>query len=451
MRSPHCFVPLTLLVASLTTACGNKSQDATPSPSASPTASGPEAEIHNAPPSPFSVVLESAKPLVFSGMTGGIVVADEQHTHVATQVAGAEITLASMFDGLPQEGKPLRFQGKLPGSVWLWFEVPAEGKNSPKNPLFRLDNRKKTWKKWTDDWKPLLASWSNNRVLSMSTSSGKLKIRVVEPHRDKPEADWPSAKLGDETCEKSIKVEGLTTWASGDVFAAGHCKASGGARKYVLVHWPVASANAAASASAGPAPTPPGPLPSASAAVPTAAASAAAVEPDAPSPELVDAGVTDAGEAPVVDIGVHGVVHVFPDAPAQIEHRDLVTQADQSVWALANARDGAAHLYRFDGQTAVSEELPKAVDGAGRSIAAADDGTLWFVTEREIWKRAPAAQWEKVPPPTGHWREAGPKWDFSSVWSTKGDVWIAGTFTSAKGGHHVVLRLRASKDTVMMP
>lgn len=451
MRSFRSLAPFALLCTFLVPACGNKSQDGTPTPSASSSTSGPAAEIPEAPPSPFSVVIESAKPLVLGELGAGIAVTNTSQTLLATQIGGAELSLGPMPEGLPEQGNVIRFQGKLPGSVWLSFEVPAEGKTPIKNPLFRLDTRKKSWKKWTDDWKPLLTAWSNGRVLSMSTSSGKLKIKVVEPYRDKLEADWPSPRLGDEACEKSLRLEGLVASAAGDVYGAGFCKAGGSARKYILVHWPIVTAAPAASASSGPAPAPP-PAPSAEAiAAPPSASASAMPENDAPPADIADAGAPDAGEVAVPDIGVHGEVLILPDAPAQIEHRDLAPAGESDVWILAKNREGVAYFYRFDGKSIVVEEGPKPLLGEAQSIAVADDGAVWFVSTREIWKKAAAGAWEKVQPPSGHWREADPKWDFGSVWAAKGDVWIAGKHSSAKGEHHVVLRLRASKEPITMP
>lgn len=447
MRSPRCFAPVALLAAFFSIACSNKSPDSTTSPSASPSAPpSPSGDVVDAPPSPFSVLLESPKPLVVSGLAAGIAAANDARTHLATALAGGEATLGPMPDGLPADGKIVRFDGKLPNSLWLSFEVPAESKGSPKNPLFRFDTRKKTWKKWTDDWKPLLSAWSNQRVLSMSTSSGKLKIKVVEPHRDKPDADWPSAHLGDDVCEKSLKLEALTTWPVGDVFAAGHCKAGGTARKYVLLHWPAPNAAPAASASSGPVSAP---APSASAAA--RPDGSAMPDQDPPSSEIVDGGVGDAGEAVVPDIGVHGEVWPIPDAPSNLSTRSLVAQADKEVWVLGQARDGAPQLYRSEGKTIVADLLPKAIEGEAKGIAVGDDGTLWFVSTHEIWKRPLSGEWEKVPPPSGHWREAGPKWEFSGVWAAKNDVWIAGKHASTKADHYVVLRLRSVKETTTMP
>lgn len=458
MRLSSPVLVTALFSAAMLPACTSKPQDETPNPAPSASESSASVEIPNAPPSPFMVVLESPKALVFSGLGAGIAVTNDARTHLATQMGAAEMIMGTMPEGLPSEGKVLRFDGKLPGSLWLSFESPAEGKASPKTPLFRLDTKKKTWKRWTDDWKPLLSPWSSNRVLSMSTSSGKLKIKVVEPHRDKPDADGPSVRIGDETCEKSLRLVGMTTLANGDVFAAGHCKAGGGSRAYVLVHWPIANAHAAPSATASA-----GPTPIASAVAPIAPASSASAapntsavaEPAPPNPESLDAGIVDGGAdggaeiAP--DIGIHGEVLTVPNAPASLEHRDMVAQGEKDVWVLAAERHGAGHLYRFDGTALGAEELPKEMDGAPRAIAAADDGVLWLVSTSEIWKRLAAGTWEKVPPPTGRWPEPAPKWEMVGAWAAKGDVWIAARHSSAKAERHVVLRLRPVKETLTMP
>jgi hypothetical protein len=217
--------------------CGNK--EPTPAPVSSSTSSAAP-PLPDAPESPFAVVLESKGPITFSGLGGGVVVADEPRTTLATAVWGGELLSGPMPTGLPAEGRIVRFSGRLPGSLWVIFEEP--GKSTPKNPFLRLERPKGAFKQYADDWKPHLAAWSRKRILAASTSSGKLKIKVVEPYQDKPMPDWPSSALNDETCAKSLKVETLAALTTGEVFASGTCKTTDSSRRHVIVRWPVASA-----------------------------------------------------------------------------------------------------------------------------------------------------------------------------------------------------------------
>jgi hypothetical protein len=395
----------------LASACGNKAQDEAPAPAPPAPAPSAVAELPEAPLSPLAVVLESKAPLAFSGIGGGVVVADADRKHMATQAAGGELVPAAMPEALPAEGRILGFAGKLPGSVWLLFEEPAAGKDAPKNPLYRLERGKGAWKRFAEDWRPHMAPWSKGRILAMSTSSGKLKVKVMEPHGGTAPAGLPSARLDDEACAKSLRVEGIAALPSGEVFAAGHC----GARRYVIVRWAAAP----------------------------------------PAPESADAGAPDGGDgdagAAAEETGIAGTALVVADAPAGLLHRALVLQGPSDAWALAAEKGEKAHLYRVEGASVKKADLPADLEGAPRALASASDGTLWLVTARGIWKRYPPGEWERVQPPTRQYPEPEPSWEMFDAWAADGEVWISAKHASKQAERHVLLRLRAAKEMVRWP
>jgi len=406
----------------LTFGCGNSEKTPPPSPSATPSVAPPPPQ---APKSPLSVVLESHTPITFSGLANGVVVADAARTKLATAVEGGELASNSMPTGLPADGEILRFAGRLPSSVWVLFEEPKVDKNPAKNPFFRWERSKGSFKSYADDWKPLLTAWTKNRILSVSTSSGKLKVKVLEPYTDKPSPDQPSAKLDDEACAKSLRIEAISALASGEVFAAGHCNASGSGRKTVVVRWA----------------EPKGIQP------PAVSASASAGKTQDPPADAADAGTSDAGAESAEPIGLPGSVFVAKDAPGSLKITGLVAQGPGDVWLLGTEEGGAAKLYRLDGGDLKAQALPN-LGVPVRAIAGASDGTLWLVSERAIWKRFPPGEWEEIPPPSGQWAEPDPRWEMFGVWAGGGDVWIAGKHTSSKAERHVVLRLREAKELV---
>jgi hypothetical protein len=145
-----------------------------------------------------------------------------------------------------------------------------------------------------------------------------------------------------------------------------------------------------------------------------------------------------------------GVVDVLPGATARAAGRGLVVRSATLAFAAAIEGEGkgtpVSRLWRFDG-TAWTADTPPTTSEIVRSIAATLDGTVWFVTEHEIWKRAPAAAWEAVPPPTRAFPEPGPRWEFLAVWvSGESDVWIAARHTASAAKRDVILRLKAPKE-----
>jgi hypothetical protein len=406
MRRASSAVLLTLLVTTLAAACGEKKTDPT-APPAPPSASASAAP--EAPEGPLAVVLESKSPIVLSALAGGLVVADQARAHLARTNGAGELAVEPMPPGLPEgPGQILRAAGKTPGHVWIVYETLREDGKIDKNPLFRLE--KAGFKKYADDWKPLVAAWTKNRILAASTSSGKLKIKLIEPSlkdADLP-PDLPSARLSDAACEKSVRLEAIGATAAGDVFAAGNCKpdvaagAGASATRYVVIRWPVATA--ASDAGADPA---------------------------------GDAGASDAGapEKP-------GLVDVIPGVSVNLAHEALHVRSESDVWVAA--RDtaakpaGASRLFHFDGATWGAVALPPAA-AVVRALAGAADGTLWLASERAIFRRATSGAWEEIPLPRRALGGEG-AWEIASLVSDdRGDVWIA---ARKSGARDVLLRTR---------
>ncbi|MDI1475717.1 hypothetical protein [Polyangium sp. y55x31] len=429
------------LVSSALLGCGNSDKSPPPTPSATTTTPAPAPEMPT-PKGPLSVVLEAKDVVTFSGVAEGVVIADAARTRMATATVEAELVEKPMPSGLPAEGQILRFSGRLPNSIWLLFETPKIEKEPVKNPFFRLDQAKGSFKQYADDWKPHLAAWSKKRILSMSTSSGKLKVKVMEPHRDEPSPDLPSARLDDEACGKSLRIEGIAALATGEVFAAGHCKMADAAKHHVVVRWaPPVDTKPAGTASAPP--------PKASASVAPVVASAA---PETTTNEAQDGGVADAGadggEVEEAPIGVPGQVYVLPGVPASVKHVALVAQGPSDVWVLDAEENGNAHLLRLEGGAFKAQTLPK-IGAPVRSLAGAGDGTLWLVTADAIWKRYPPGEWEEVAPPMQSLSpELDSRWDMRDVWASGTDVWITAKHITNKGERHVVLRARPAKEIV---
>lgn len=425
--------------------CGNTDKGPQPTPSATTPAPAPAPEAP-APKGPLSVVLEAKDPITFAGVAEGVVIADAARTRMATATVEAELVEKPMPSGLPAEGQILRFSGRLPSSVWVLFETPKIEKEPAQNPFFHLEQAKGSFKQYADDWKPHLAAWSKKRILSMSTSSGKLKVKVMEPHQDKPSPDLPSARLDDEACGKSLRIEGIAALATGEVFAAGHCKTEDAAKHHVVVRWaPPVDVKTAETTSAPP--------PKASARVAPAVASAS---PETTTNEAKDAaldgGVADAGvdggEVEEAPIGVPGQVYVLPGVPASMKHVALVAQGPNDVWVLGAEGNGHAHLLRLEGGAFRAQTLPK-LGAPVRSLAGAGDGTLWLVTADAIWKRYPPGEWEEVAPPMQLLSpELDSRWDMRDVWASGSDVWIAAKHITNKGERHVVLRARPAKEIV---
>jgi hypothetical protein len=422
--------PALVLLGALTAACGGKKEQA---PGTTGAASAPlSAAVPDGPPSPFSVVLVSPGALAFSALEGGVWISDESRAHVASAAGDADLALKPMPPGLPaSNGRILGVSGKLPRMVWLSVEKLKDDGKPESTPLFHL--LKDEWKLVSEDWKPEISSWSKNRILSASTSSGKLKIKVIEPAPPHPPADLPSPHLTDESCEKTLRLTRLTALSTGEVFATGTCKAGSPASSphAVAIRWGGPPASPGSSASAAPSPAP-------------AASSASALASASPA--------SSAGQE-AEPSGPPGVVDLLPGASRHATSRGLVARsATLAYTAFTDQRAGAtlSHLLRFDGSAWVADTLP-ATGESVRGLAVAADGTLWLLTEHTIWKRASGGAFEAVPPPGRAFPEPGQTWDFSAI-SIVGDsdVWIAAHHVSATSKRDAILRLKAPKGMLTL-
>ena len=404
-------ITVSLLVGSVLLAgCGGRKSDpAPPAPSSSSPdtpASGSGSGGLPGPPSPLSVVLESKGPLLLSGLEGGVLVTDVAHTHLARAGAGGELAAEPMPEGLPEgPGRILLAAGRAPAPVWLVYEKLREDGKVDANPLFRLG--KEGLKKYADDWKPALAPWTKHRILAASTSSGKLKIKVIEPSLPGPPPDLPSAHLDDASCEHTLRIETLAALSSGEVLAAGTCKpdvaAGAGASpaRYVVIRWSSPGAPAGAAADAG---------------------------------HLEPGGDGGVDERP-------GHVEVMPGLASDLTHAVLHARSAGDVWV------GGSKLFHHDGASWGAVALPPAV-AAVRGLAVTEDGTVWMATEHALWRRAGAGAWEDVPPPSRAGDPAG-AWEMLGVVALDGrDVWIAARRTAVEGPRDLILRLRAAPAVV---
>jgi hypothetical protein len=445
-----------LLLALLSASCAGKKEENSTGSAPAPSGSG-SAALPDAPPSPFSVVLEAHAPPSFSGLEGGVWISDAARKQRAIATGAGDLVVSPMPEGLPGgTGSILRVTGRLPQPLWLSFETLKDDGKVDKNPLLRL--RKDSFAVIADDWKPLLVPWTKNRILAASTSSTKLKIKVVEPALPKPPDDLPSARLDDASCAKTLQIQKLTALPTGEVYVSGSCRHGSpkGELRAVVIRWAPRVDAPAASASVAPGAAPPAPsAASASAAVPPASASAAA-SPSALAPPA-DAGAPDrdAGAEAADDepIKVPGIIDLLPGVAGAGSHRGFQAFAPDDLYlalveAESKGKPGAPRLLHFDGKAWSAADLPATTQPL-RGLSGTSDGTLWLITEHEIWKRPRGGSWEAVPPPTRAFPEPGPVWELSQVWGAgPGEVWITGRHSSSVAKRELVLRLKAPAATI---
>lgn len=487
-RRPLCalttLTAFTALAALTTaTACGSKDAPA-PSPSASTSAplstnTAPSPALPDAAPSPLFVALESKEPVAFSGLTGGIWVGNAALGRSAQALSAGGLVEAPMPSGLPEgPGHIVRAAGRLPNALWLSFEQERPDGKPGLSPLFRLG--KGSFSRFAEDWTPAITAWSKNRLLAASTSSGRLKLKVIEPQLKDPPADIPAARFDNEPCLQSLKLRQIAALPSGEVFAAGNCSDEEGSKTphYVVIRWaspdaaagtdastakataPLAASPSAAAAGVGATPLPSAtPTPSAavarnaapaasgaaaasagtatSAAAASAGTTASAAPPAAPSVNAAaSAGANAGGEA---SIGIAGTLFVIPGSDRNLAHRALFVRSATEAYAVA-ADEGrhTSHLARFDGTTWSVEALPPTTEMI-QALSGTSDGTLWLVSEHQIWKRPASGTWEQVPLPNRAFPEPEPSWQLSDVFAIGDDVWLAARHASKSASRHVVL------------
>jgi hypothetical protein len=472
-----------LAAAALAAACGNG--DRGPAPTASGSAPAPSSSGAppgpDGPPSPLHVVLESKGAIAFSGLEGGVWIGDAARAQVAQAAGADDLAVAPMPAGLAEgPGRILRASGRLPRTIWVSFEKQKEDGKPEATPLYRLTRG--AFSRIAEDWQPQIAPWSKGRLLAASTSSGKLKIKVLEPQTDKAPPDLPGTRLDDASCEEALKLRQLAALPTGEVFAAGNCKPdrSTGTR-YVVIRWVPPDAGAGVDAGTGTGTgtaadagtgTGTGTDASAGTGTGTDAGAGTGTGTDAGTGTGTDAGTgtgtgtdagtgtgtgtgTDAGAgAPVDDGRLPGTVSVMPDAAGNLTHRALHARSATEVYAAATGGEkgaAASRLFRFDGAAWISEPLPPAAEPL-RALSGTTDGTLWLTTEHEVWKRPASGAWERVPLPARAFAEADGRWEIADVWAEGGDdVWIAARYASPAAERHVVLRLKPPKGVVRWP
>ncbi len=468
-------------------ACDRKEQPAPP-PATSVAAASASAAPAKASASPFHLALESKAPVAFSGLAGGVWVGHSALAQAAQALGAEDLEEKPMPPGLPEApGRPLGAAGRLPNALWLSLEQPrADGKaGAGPTPLYRLG--RDGFKRFAEDWQPQIAAWSKNRLIAASTSSGQLKIKVIEPQLKDAPPDLPAARFGDEACAKSFKLRQLAALPSGEAFAAGNCSPEGAqGTRYVVIRWPApdapggeAGAARAATSAASPAPpsppsaaAPPSAAPAAPGASAVAASSAGATTAVAPAASTTTAAAPGASATTIApgasttttatagagvpaaagaEAGIAGSLFVIPGSERNLAHRALfVRGAGEAYVAAVDEGRRTSTLARFDGAEWAAEPPPPTPETI-QSLAGAGDGTLWALTEHHIWRRPPAGVWAEVPAPEGAFADAEASWDYQSVWASGDDVWVAGRQASKGEARHVVLRLKAPRAALHWP
>lgn len=392
-------------------ACSSQGSDAAASasgsaaPSAAPSASEAGAE---ASASPLSVVLEARAGLVLSSVEGGVVVAELDGKRLAIGRGGADLEERAAPEGLPQGlAGVLRVSGRLPDSLWLSVALPPEGdRKKGKTPFFRMSGGK--LKELADDWQPLVVPWSKRRTLSLSTSSGKLKIKVIEPFTKTAPPDQPSRYVPDEGCAKTLKLAEAVALPDGEVLAAGQC-ALGSSKKsgYVLVRWPALAAGSAAPPPASP------------------SASASAAPAEGPAAEGAAAEEDDRSGAPM---------SLTPISEERLRHRAIAARsADEIYLATTVEGGGASRVFKIEAGKAAPIELPS-LEAPLSDLALSEAGELWIVADSGAYRRAPGEGWSKLAPPAGVTLER--------VEASGAAVYLAGRKAD---GSHVLLKLGPGK------
>ena len=349
------------------------------------------------------MAVTSDSPLVLVGVDGGVAVIDDKGQHLATAAAGKGLEERTAPTGLPSDlSRVLTVQGRLPDALWVTVSRAAEdGKKKGKTPFFRYNKGK--LKQIADDWEPLVVPWSKKRILAMSTSSTRLKVKVLEPYAAKPPADQPSASILNEECAKSLKLAEAVAFGSGAVIAAGRCRMEPkGEPCYVAVRWAAGEETAVA------------PAPSAA---PTPSADASS---EAPSPEG-----SAAVDAPV---GVPMTVSIV--ARDKSQHRGIAVGSDDTAYLAASTGDGG-EVFEVGSGAPKNIDLPK-LDGPLLAFAVTTSGERWIVTRTSAYKSTGGGAWISLPAPSAV--------SFTALRAAGTSVWISGAAGEGNAEHAYVYR-----------
>lgn len=353
------------------------------------------------------MLLDAENPLVISGVEGGVVVTDSR-AHWAKSNALGELVAEPMPGGLPDgPGRAVSVAGRLSGPLWVVYEKQGADGGTEGNPLLRLG--KDGFKAFADDWKPALAPWTKRRMLAASTSSGRLKIKVLEPATKTAPDDVPSVHLTDAACEKSLRIEALLTLPTGEVLATANCKPEratgekGPPSRYVVIRW-----------------------------APMGAPKHADV--------IADGGATDAS----ADGGAEehpATVEILPGNRGRLSHVALWARDGGDIWVAAqdNASRSppAATVFHFDGTAWSPVEVPPTVTVV-RGLVGVEGGSVWLASDRAVFRRGSSGGWESIPLPRG--ATAGETWELGELASPNGrEVWIAAQRVTPSGTRHAVL------------
>ncbi|NUP06411.1 MAG: hypothetical protein HOW73_10170 [Polyangiaceae bacterium] len=369
--------------------------------------------------SPLTVALEAKDKLVLSSVGGGIVVLDESGKHIAHAKDGADLEARAMPTGLPKDLSRIQYVGgRLPESLWLSVALEPEAKKKTgKTPFYRATSK---LKEISEDWQPLVVPWSKKRTLAISTSSGRLKIKQIEPFTKTSPEDQPARYVPDVECGKSLKLAEATSLPSGEVVSVGRCSMGSDKKaSYVLVRWPVAATPAAApadTAAAAPKATP--------------TASAEVVEATAPAAgEPADAKEEDEKKGAPMTLLTLGT--------DKLRHRALAVRSENEIYAAVGAdAAGATNVVVVEKDKVSPVTLPT-LDSPILDMAVTASGELWLVTANKAYRRPAQGTWAEVAPPA--------KTQLERVEAAGDTIWIAGQKGSGNAAKGVLLKLGAAK------
>lgn len=303
---------------------------------------------------------------MLSAVGGGIWVMDSSGRHMASATE-SDLQSQNAPAGLPEDLERMQYAGgRLPGSIWLSAaRKPEEGKKKGKTPFYRLTGSK--LREIADDWQPLVLPWSKKRVLSMSTSSGTLKVKVLEPLTNKPLAEQPSAHVVDAECGKTLKLVDAAAFEDGAVVAAGRCSMGPDKKpSFVALSW-----SAFVKGEGPKVPEPP--------------------------PATLDnpAGTV---EEPPADVGVPMKIAVLgagKDESARLKSR-AIALSSPDVAEIVGGFDGSNEARLFELKSPNTTIALPTLDGPVVGYVRLSDGERWIATETSLFRQPVGVEWTAV-------------------------------------------------------